>query len=202
MTILSIPVRKAGRSINVDTDLLLPNNGEAEFEQFNALLAQAPKLRYVLTYGLTQSLNDAHAADTKKTNATPDTIMAQVEKKLAAIYDGTIRVKGSGASGLTPIMREAMKLARAWWKSKGEAAQNATIGAVRATSDLFTDLDDKTMVEKILLNYAKRDAIQTHAAEIVEVNAKQVDSGEVDLTELGFEVEEIDEDDSDDESDE
>lgn len=166
---ITIPVRKAGRSIQVDLTRLVAFDPE----QFDAIVKESPKLMYVLAYGLTQSLNDAHAADTKKTNATPEIIMAQVEKKLAAIYDGTIRVKGSGAA-VNPVEREAMKIARKWWKDQGVGKQNAAIGKMR-TRDSFAELEDEAIADAIMATYAKSAGVMEKAQAIVAVNAKKVD---------------------------
>lgn len=184
---LTIPVRKAGRSIQVDLARLAEFSGIAEEHRSTVaadlenVLANSPKLAYVLAYGLTQSLNDAHAAEGKKTAATPESIMALVEKKLAAIYDGTIRVKGSGTA-VNPVEREALKISRAWWKSKGEVQQNAAIGKMR-TRDTYAEMDDKDIAQAIIEAYAKSAGVVEKAQAIVAVNQKKVED-DFDIDEL------------------
>lgn len=208
---ITIPVRKAGRSINVDMDRLIGekvdiatfvaqvNSGETPNEHWLAyVLDRSPKLQYVLAYGLTQSLNDAHAADTKKTSATPDTIMAAVEKKLAAIYDGSVRVKGKSAGSGDPVEREAFKIARKWWKSKGVAAQNAAIGKLRGIHEKLVDVEDAAIADLIIAANAKSASTIEKAQAIVAANSLKVEDVEIDIESLMSDEDE----ESDDETDE
>lgn len=212
---ITIPVRKAGRSINVDTAKLVNVNESVvsaiqEFKDgegnyvilFDAILNASKSITYALSYGLTQSLNDSHAADTKKTNATPDSIMGTVQKKLDAIYAGTIKTKGSAAASGNPVEREATKLARRWWKAKGVAAQNAAIGKTRGAHEKLTDVEDEKIADLIVNTYAKMADIVAKAEAIVAANNLKVEDVEIDLADLmDEESDESDEDDSD-ESDE
>lgn len=59
---------------------------------------------YIFTYGLKQVLNDAGSA-----GKSPDEKLAMAEKKLAALYEGTVRAAREG--GGDPIKAEMARLA-------------------------------------------------------------------------------------------
>lgn len=87
---MQIAITKIGRTIDVDL-----NRFGNELE---TSIGALPALAYVVKYGLTQSLNDAHAAEKFDGSETAaDNIQAIVEKKLAAIYSGEIAMRGVGA---------------------------------------------------------------------------------------------------------
>jgi hypothetical protein len=169
---ITIPVRKAGRSIDVDT-LKLCGGNETFAMQLDTVLTACKSVAYSITYGLTQSLNDSHAADTKKTDYTPDSIMGTVQKKLDAIYNGTLKLKGKSVVSGNPVERLAMKLAKQWWKGLSVATQNAAIDKVRAVSHRWENADDAEIAVAILASNAKTQ--MGKAADIVAANAKKVD---------------------------
>jgi hypothetical protein len=72
MATQTIRIGTAG-SIDVDTDRL-PEAAKA----------------HIFAYGLKQILNDARSALTNKSGAAPDAVMAAVQKKLDALYTGTV----------------------------------------------------------------------------------------------------------------
>ena len=182
MTMITIPVRKAGRSINVDT-LKLCGGNESLATQLDTVLAACKSVAYSVSYGLTQSLNDAHAADKIGDSVTPDSIMGTVEKKLLAIYDGSVRAKGKGVVG-NPVEREAMKLARKWWKSFGLAAQNAAIGKMREKYESLVNATDEQITDLIVAANAKLPATVEKAKAIVAANNLKVENVEIDIENL------------------
>lgn len=71
--------------------------------------------QHIWDYGLRQILNDAMADKTDDDGAPlpTDQIVAKVEKRLAALYAGELRVRnGSAAEPLDPVEREAFRMAR------------------------------------------------------------------------------------------
>lgn len=123
-TIVSIPVKKIGRSIDVDTTRLIDAERQAEWP---AVWNDSARLRYALIYGLTQTLNDAHASLAYPANSA-DAIMGTVQKKLDAVYAGTVRTGGTGGESgpVDPVVIEARKLARvAFMKNKKEDREAA-----------------------------------------------------------------------------
>lgn len=83
---MDIRIKKADRTITV------------RWDDFNDEVRD-----YVIRYGMTQILNDCHSQLTKdKPDFSPENVMALVEKKLAAMYAGDLRVK-RGESDRDPI---------------------------------------------------------------------------------------------------
>lgn len=102
---------------------------------------------HVYLYGLRQILNDAMADKTDEDGLPlpPDQIVAKAEKRLAALYAGELRVRGTSAEPFDPIEREAYRMAMnriteqfkdlGIWPTKGQdkfakavAARSAQIG--------------------------------------------------------------------------
>lgn len=158
---IMIPVAKCNRAIQVETDRLIDN--ESDRAQFAEIMTRSPKLAYPFVYGLTQTLNDAHANEPNVEKA-----YALAEKKLARVYDGSVQVRGSGGRKGDPIARECAKRAQARWDKLGVGAQNAAIGKARA-KPAFAESDDATIVAAILAAFAK-------LPEIVEAATKEVES--------------------------
>ena len=106
MATLTIAIGKIGSTVNVDVEALPPKS-----------------LEYVIRYGLTQALNDAHSQVTA--TAEPDAdkraalVREAVDKKLAALMSGDIRVARSGGGRTAdPIQREINRLARAFVEAR------------------------------------------------------------------------------------
>lgn len=91
---MEIRINKADRTLNVNVDELSP-----------------AVMEYVVRYGLTQILNDAHSTINSKENGAAEKAMAMAEKKLSALLTGDIRVAGTRTSD--PVRKVAMDSARA-----------------------------------------------------------------------------------------
>jgi hypothetical protein len=185
---LPIYIKKTGRSINVDTLAMV---GESNVATFDRILETCKPVAYALAYGLTQSVNDAHAAIALTEGV--DKVMSAAEKKLAAILAGTVKVRGASRTHADPIMHEALKIARAWWKGKGDGAQNAAIGKIRAKGGKFDDMEDSAIADIIINAFANTESTQDKAKAIVAANATKVDD-DFDLDEIMADEDESDED--------
>lgn len=109
-TEITIPVSKVSRGINLDVVDLLPADAADEMvAAFVSAWEASPALRYAVQYGLTQSVNDAHAA-MKLSDNSPDAIVAVAEKKLEAILTGSVS-RGGGGATRNPLETEIRKLA-------------------------------------------------------------------------------------------
>ena len=182
---LPIYIKKTGRSITVDTLAMV---GESNVAMFDRILETCKPVAYALAYGLTQSVNDAHAAIALSEGV--DKVMSAAEKKLAAIIAGTVKVRGAARTHANPIMHEAMKIARAWWKAKTDTEKNAGIGKVRAKGGNFDDMEDSDIADIIITAFAGTESTQNKAEAIVAANATKVDDD--------FDLDEIMPDESDD----
>jgi protein-tyrosine-phosphatase len=136
---------------------------------------------YVIKYGLTQSLNDAHAAmkreDGQSEAAFFDAVQAVVDKKLAAIASGEVRVAGVAKMPRDPIAAEAQKIARSRVanaiKKNDQKVKSRVIEIMREH-----DLDEKEAVAMIVAFLAKR-------ADIVALATENVAAiGEIDIGEI------------------
>lgn len=178
--IITVPVRKAGRSIDVDVSKLV--NGQ----DIATIMAEAPKLRYVLLYGLVQSLNDAHASEKQPSDSpNPDAqrynIMAVVQKKLDAIYSGSVMMKArSGvAASSDPVAVEARKLGRVRFNAKGKDKRDNAIKSLMAARKV----DEKTAIALLVEAFAKDADIVAQATANVATNRAIVaaESGDIDI---------------------
>jgi hypothetical protein len=124
MATQTIRIGTAG-SIDVDTDRL-PEAAKA----------------HIFAYGLKQILNDARSALTNKSGAAPDAVMAAVQKKLDALYTGTVRAERAGAFvAREPVIAETLRLARAVMKLAGD--KKPTAEAVKAYADTYPELGER-----------------------------------------------------------
>lgn len=144
MTNIIITLGTKADPINVDVTKLGLDEGTWQ--------ASAP-LRYVVEYGLKQSLNDAIAAvkvdapDYSRANAG-----ALVEKRLNAILTGSVKQAGTREAS-DPVMAEARKLAKAAFNAKPEQVRKtAMLAALKA--NLATD--DKSAIAAIVEQLAPR----------------------------------------------
>jgi hypothetical protein len=79
---------------------------EADPDRFNAEVH-----KYVYDYGLRQILNDAMAEKKEDGRVLPDDqIRAKAEKRLAALYEGTIRRRSEGRPTGDPVQAELYRL--------------------------------------------------------------------------------------------
>lgn len=171
MTILSIPVRKAKTAIDVDTARLAGMSDEFT-ETLDRVLA-VPSFRYIVVYGLTQTLNDAHASiDSSEPAAN---IMAAVQKKLDSVYAGAVRSGGTGGgTPADPIEREAVRISWAWWHAKPKATRVAAVAKLVGDESKHAAIgiesgDDKKTREKkaaraIVRNRAALPSVRDEAA--------------------------------------
>jgi hypothetical protein len=87
---------------------------------------------YIFNYGLKQILNDAGSS-----GENPDEKLEMANKKLAAMYDGTVRT--SGAREGDPVKAEANRLAadmvKAAIRRKGKKLSDYEPKAIRAAAD-------------------------------------------------------------------
>lgn len=162
MTTIQIAIRKAGRVVDVDT------------EAFGLDWAELPSnAQYVFRYGLTQSLNDAHAAESvPNDDAGRNSIMAIVEKKLDAIVNGTVRVAGSGGARIVdPIARLIMRYAR-----------DAVAGALKAAGKKVKDMT-KEQLDTAYTRYIEKntEALKARAERELADNAA---AGAIDVDDL------------------
>jgi len=183
---LPIYIKKTGETITVSTFDLV-NGNEIAAAQLDLMLANCKPVAYAIAYGLTQSVNDAHAALTRAVDGT-EKVMAAAQKKLNAILAGTVKVRGAARTHADPVMHEATKLANKWWKGKGDGGQNAAIGKIRAKGGRFDDMNDSDIIEIILASFAQSDATQAKAQAIVDANALTADE-DFDLDEIGLDEE-------------
>jgi hypothetical protein len=97
---ISINIAKANRPLPVNVDGFTP-----------------AVMEYVIRYGLTQMLNDAHSQVTAKTEADPvkrgEAAWALAEKKLKALESGVTRVARVGGPRGDAIATEVKRIAKA-----------------------------------------------------------------------------------------
>lgn len=118
--------------VNIGSDIVMQVD-------VNALPANA--LEHVIYIGLRNTLMDAHASVTEKTN--PETEgrvaakLAMAEKKWAALIAGDIRASGTRSRTSDPILARAIRIAlehvTAAWKKAGKE-WNATAGREEAVA--------------------------------------------------------------------
>ena len=204
---LSIYLKKIDQHLSVDT-LDLAGGNESFRDQLDSIIDNCKAVSYSLLYGLTQSVNDAHAPIALTEGV--DKIRVAAEKKLKAILSGTVKVRGSSAGGgLSPVATVAAQLAHKMWKGISATEQQKLIGATRGQHESFTDKTDQEITTMILTAYML--APQTVAKAEATVAARQMKPvlPTIDLASLGLfvpkndepadESDESDEDESDDE---
>lgn len=149
------------------------------------IMGNSAALRYVVEYGLKQSLNDAIAAvKTTDTDYSREATGAIAAKRLDAILSGTVRQPGTREAS-DPVGVEAKKLAREAFNKKPEAVRAAAIRAVEATQP---DIKTAAAVAIIVAAMAKTDAWRAAAEESIAARAKAVANvdAELDLAALGL----------------
>lgn len=120
---MEIAIAKANTSLDVNVEGLEPN-----------------VLEYVIKYGLTQILNDAHSSVTPASEPDDDARKAKAlslaEKKLAALVAGEVRSHGTRTGD--PVMAEAIRLAtqivRNAIKASGKKLGNYSADQIRAAA--------------------------------------------------------------------
>ena len=173
----SSPTRNEGTrqmEVNVGSDLVLTVD-------VNALPAKA--LEHVIYIGLRNTLMDAHASVTEKTE--PDFAKRQAakramaEKKWAALLSGDIRVSGTRVRTGDPILRRAIKIAMehvtaAWKKANREAdlvAQRAEATAkVKANGAFLVVAESQLKQEAELAALIGEDEPANEADEMDEID--------------------------------
>lgn len=115
-------------------DVTIGKTGSVRQLDFDAF---APTVQaYVIQYGLTQILNDAHSAVTEK--AEPDSakrsaaVESMVDKKLAALMAGDVRSRAGGVRD--PIKARAIKIALSHVKPIKGADGKADVKAMRSAA--------------------------------------------------------------------
>lgn len=127
--------------------------------RFNEAVGQ-----YIYMYGLKQILNDAGSAA-----KTPEEKLAMAEKKLAAMYEGTVRTAGSRAS-VDPVQAEAERMA---WEVLSKA--------LRASGKKIKDVTDEAKADLIGKYLAKYPETMEKAKEAL---AAKANVPTVDLTDI------------------
>jgi len=101
--------------------------GKAGMMEINLAKMPEASLTYIFNYGLKQVLADAHSAA-----KTGDEAKALSEKKLEALYEGTLRASSGRTSD--PVLAEAKRLAKAaieaGLKAKGKKLKDVEVKAV------------------------------------------------------------------------
>jgi len=177
---------KLGKGItrDVETSRLVANDDAATLD---AIIARSPRLVALVDYGWKQWLDDSHAnVKMKSYAATPDgraQCKADSEKKvdarLAAIYSGTVQKKGGGVrkAGMSPVMREAIELAKIWFNARLKAAKADMEALVKATM-AEKSIDSKTAVALIIANHAMTEKVQKAAVAMAAAKAAIIDDDE------------------------
>lgn len=98
------------------TIMQIPLGRAAKYGQLNVELERLPYQvkDYIFEYGLRQVLNDAMATKTDEDGnvLTAEEIVAKAEKRLANLYDGTLRSRSAGdAEPLDPFEAECYRIA-------------------------------------------------------------------------------------------
>lgn len=119
---------------------------------------------YIFSYGLKQILNDAGSAA-----KTAEEKLAMAEKKLQAMYDGTIRTAGSRAS-VDPVKAEAERMA---WEVLSKA--------LRASGKKIKDVTDEAKADLVAKYLAKYPDTMEKAKEAL---AAKANVPTVDLTDI------------------
>lgn len=115
-------------------------------------------LRYVFNYGLKQILNDAGSS-----GKSAEEKVAMAEKKLASLYEGTIRAARGGKPGQTPLEVEVERLARAEVtaaiKASGRKVKDVEEDKLEAAIERHADKHaDRLKAEAEVILRRKRDA--------------------------------------------
>jgi hypothetical protein len=124
---MDINIGKLNETVDVDVDRL-----------------SAEVMTYVVRYGLTQILNDAHSSVTEK--AYPDAdereeaVHGLVHKKLDALYSGEIRVnavRGDAVQRMALDMAE--KIAKDIWRKSGKKVTDVDAKGWRAKAEIVLE---------------------------------------------------------------
>lgn len=155
---MQINIGKISRAIDVD----LSRFGFDES-------ALSPQAAYVVRYGLTQSLNDAHAAEKRPDDGSnDDAIYAIVEKKLEAIYTGISQRVGAPRD---PVGAEATRLARAEivaaMRKAGKKVSAYEPAAINAAVAKHLDANRERIMAKAAENVAAAGEIAVDLDEIL-----------------------------------
>jgi hypothetical protein len=164
----SINIGKTDRALSVDESKFTP-----------------AVMEYIVRYGLTQALNDAHSQITSKSDPDEkdraDKAWNLANKKLDALYAGELRAERVGKPR-DPVMAEAMVLAKAFL-----VAQEVRKGADEATARKRVEKLDRAKVADWSRGYLERNPeVVEKARAIVAARAESVaDEGDsVDLDAL------------------
>lgn len=121
---MEIRIAKAGTSLAVDVEAFAPN-----------------VLEYVVRYGLTQILNDAHSAVTVHTHPDAEAraaeCMALAQKKLDAMIAGEVRTQTRSDSIVAEAMRLAVITVKAAFKKAGLKMPDAK--GLRARAEAYLE---------------------------------------------------------------
>lgn len=117
---------------------------------------------FIFAYGLKQLLNDAGSA-----GKTPDEKLAMGEKKLASLYEGTLRTARVGGGGKDPVAAEMDRIA---W----EVLRAAIMGQGRKLKDV-TDEQKAELIEKYLKKYEAKTRKEAEARLEARKNVPTVD---------------------------
>lgn len=155
---------------------------QVDGEKFNEVVN-----RHIYDYGLRQILNDAMADKTDEDGVQlpPDQIVAKAEKRLAALYAGELRVRGTSAEPLDPVEREAYRMARdkiaeqfkslGIWPAKGTGKFQAAVDARR----IATHSEPMTEGEYIAAWLDRNPKVTAAAKRIVAERNKTDDVGDL-----------------------
>jgi hypothetical protein len=130
---------------------------------------------------LTDDLRDSHASVTRDSFSGDDAKwreakMAVAEKKLAALYAGTIRAAKAPSAPIDPVGAEALRmarvkingLARGWEKDDSSALANIAAWAAKLGLPNVSADDRKAVIAKAIEANAKRDDVIAAAKVAVE----------------------------------
>jgi hypothetical protein len=181
---MQVNIGKTDRVIQIDLVKLF-KGAVAANPDFAKMIELDPVATYVIRYGLTQALNDAHSQITSKSD--PDEkdraekAWNLANKKLDALYAGELRAERVGKPK-DPVMAEAMVLAKAFL-----VAQEVRKGATEAVAKKRVDALDRAKVADWSRGYLERNPeVVEKARAIVAARAESVtdDADSVDLDAL------------------
>ena len=171
--LMRVPVKKADSELTFESERMFGGNTEAA-SVFDGLYNQYPGFRYAVDYGLKQTVNDGHAANTTKGGANSVSVLEKARAKLNRAIAGLIQRGGGGRSSIAdPVLRRAMAVVTKRWEKLSDAGRSAMIGKWRAadTEGDFEDAEDDEVADAILYKWAHSEDIWNAAKEWVALEA-------------------------------